>query len=700
MTSINLYDNTEFNDFELTPVTEANGSSSDLGTIPSNVLSVIKGPAFVPDGYSRNGRFYPKELWEKVLNNETTKTAIDRKLMFGCIGHPTGQYSLDELLESGKVSHIVTSVEIKNGMGIAEYHILDTPAGRILNSVLSAGSKMYVSTRAFGGFTNGVKTHEGKQFKILDKNNFQIESIDFVINPGFLEADPSSLSESFKEDLLEMAQDPSGIKCEDGICSLAMKVVESEKEMKLELEKIDEVSKDIVDSKIIEEAEKFDLQDTRSETVDEAIDELIELDKESLIEMIKSISKENNSLLEKVTTISAYDKKDDEKDDSVSQDDLESERDEEERLKDLEAEKISSMKVKKRIFVSYIEMLYKLLKFDTNFENARTELMGVLDKDNVLTTEEVNAVKSICKTLADKSTDDSIKTLASKLVDLDLDLEAIAAADDGKDISNVVKAAECLVDDLINTRTKGIKESKADAITIQTLASAITAHTDSVIEKNNEVEMLKKTYAKLSEANADLTEKMATMAHNMSDMSEKTVDASAMESLTKSNEDLTEQYNTSVKTIEVFESKIDKAAELNVNMSIDLEESEAKVADLESQLSEMVSTDVAESLQNKLVESTSKVEYLTDEVDDFKALVETLQIENFAIRFPKLEKEYIVSIMNKFSENEDRINAFKSKEKRSVSIYEKPTIKAESNGIVYEDKKVDDRKNSFLERLI
>jgi len=260
-------------------VTEANGSVGDLGELPKNVLSVVSGPAFVPDGYSRNGRFYPKELWENVLKNKKTKETLERKLMFGCIGHPVGQYSLDELLESGKVSHIVTKIEIKDGKGIAEYHILDTPSGRILNSVLNAGSKLYVSTRAFGGFSSEVMKHEGREYKVLDKDNFVIESIDFVINPGFLEADPS-LAESFKDDLMMMAEDKNEIKCTDGLCSLAETLFENEK----------------MKEKTNESIEK----DKNTTSISDIIEDM---DKEQIVSMITSIVDENTSLIEKYNTI-------------------------------------------------------------------------------------------------------------------------------------------------------------------------------------------------------------------------------------------------------------------------------------------------------------------------------------------------------------------------------------------------------------
>ena len=44
-----------------------------------HVLAKVTGQFFVPGGKSRNGRFYPSSLWEKVCNDPGVKTTITKK---------------------------------------------------------------------------------------------------------------------------------------------------------------------------------------------------------------------------------------------------------------------------------------------------------------------------------------------------------------------------------------------------------------------------------------------------------------------------------------------------------------------------------------------------------------------------------------------------------------------------------------------
>lgn len=170
-------------DFKIEDVSEGkvNGQS---------VLARVEGQFFVPDGKSRNRRYYPRSLWEKALSQPYITEKIENKTMYGTIGHT--QPLDDNAILEGKVSHIVTKLYIDDtGRGIGEALILDTPAGNVLNTLLRAGSKLYVSSRAKGKFKG---THDG--MPIVDENNYHMKTFDFVVDPGFLEAHPD-LKESY-----------------------------------------------------------------------------------------------------------------------------------------------------------------------------------------------------------------------------------------------------------------------------------------------------------------------------------------------------------------------------------------------------------------------------------------------------------------------------------------------------------------------
>jgi len=158
-----------------------------------HILAKVKGPFFVPDGVSRNNRFYTKQLWEKCLSSSEVTEKLKSRTMFGTIGHDTELN--DKSLQEGKISHIVTSAYIdeSTGQGIGEALILNTPSGQILNTVLRAGSEVFVSSRAdgkFKGTKNGIP--------LVDEDTYDLKGWDFVLSPGFMQANPK-IAESLND---------------------------------------------------------------------------------------------------------------------------------------------------------------------------------------------------------------------------------------------------------------------------------------------------------------------------------------------------------------------------------------------------------------------------------------------------------------------------------------------------------------------
>ena len=161
-----------------------------------HILAKVKGQFFVPDGYSRNNRFYPRKLWERVISSPEIQKKLRERRMFGTIGHDTPIN--DETIAEGKISHIVTNLYIdEQGRGIGEALILNTPAGRVLNTLLRAGAKLYVSSRAFGEYEGKDPTG---RVPALKPETYELITFDFVYEPGFLQANPQ-LVESIREDL-------------------------------------------------------------------------------------------------------------------------------------------------------------------------------------------------------------------------------------------------------------------------------------------------------------------------------------------------------------------------------------------------------------------------------------------------------------------------------------------------------------------
>ena len=160
-------------------------------------LGIIEGIFFVPDGISANNRFYSREFWEYVLNSDDVQNKLERKIMFGRIGHEDKEVTEDDI-NDGKISHIVTDLWIgEDGMGYGRATILDTPAGRNLYSIMSQGSDMRISSRASGDY----KPNEFYQgtIPVMDETVYTLDTFDMVIYPGFIETSPK-LKTSFKKE--------------------------------------------------------------------------------------------------------------------------------------------------------------------------------------------------------------------------------------------------------------------------------------------------------------------------------------------------------------------------------------------------------------------------------------------------------------------------------------------------------------------
>lgn len=165
----------------------AQASDNKLARVDGKyIIGMVEGQFFLPNGMSRNGRFYPRDLWERVLRLPETVNRFKCSNMFGQIGHSEGPVT-DIDLRHGNASHFIDELWInENGQGMGRCYILNTPAGNFLKTYLGAGCKLKVSTRGLGTLSNDMK--DG--CPIVESSTYELQTVDFVINPGFLETNP------------------------------------------------------------------------------------------------------------------------------------------------------------------------------------------------------------------------------------------------------------------------------------------------------------------------------------------------------------------------------------------------------------------------------------------------------------------------------------------------------------------------------
>lgn len=630
----NIFENLVFEGFEYNEAKEKMGEG---------VLGVVKGPSFFSDGYSRNGRFYPKELWENALKNSNTMQKLERGLMFGCIGHPK-EYTLDALLESGKVSHKVTNISIdpKTGNGIAEYHILDTPSGRILNTILRSGSQMYVSTRAFGGFTNETKKKDGKEYKVLDSTNFELESIDFVIEPGFLQTNPK-LVESISEDLAKLAEDKAQIRCEEGICSLGEELMAMN------------------EAKAEEEAGQADI-----------LEGIEDLSKEDIIEMLRNVVAENE-LLSKETVISEVEDTDKEDDDVSKDSNGEME---------VDAKLITN-------YVSYVELLTKLVRYNVEYEKFYDQLIEFLDKDEKISTSDMADIKKIAEDISkQKDVEESILKICEKIINI---TDRIEQDGEEREKEDGEAKEESFVEFMLNLAERGSvlleqqmgvnKDLRKQIEHLKYASAKLAEHIaePEVVEKIVEVEKVVEKV--VHDTPKEITSKMVELKERVIDLEAQLEEAElkAIKTMNESEES-TVAISEEKQMLEEALSKLTKAKSV-----------------AESKLNEKIS-----SLQTSLDEANAKaakrskaVETVTAELKEAKNEAHSHRVA-YLSAVHRVEKKVVESIIEKHGDDDDKVaNAIK----KEAKLIKRHTPVTEHQVPEYKPKQTSKAKSAYLESL-
>lgn len=164
--------------------------SVDSG-LPEGVLREIKGPLAEWDTLNRNKRKYSEKLWDNVLESPYVKEQLKFKTLLGEANHPSDRYEVD----FERVSHKI--VEMHKVPDRSQIHgtiqILDTPLGRIIDTLYRSGSIIGYSSRA-GGTLN-----RKKDYIDVDEKTYNFITFDAVPYPSVEAARPGAIDESVME---------------------------------------------------------------------------------------------------------------------------------------------------------------------------------------------------------------------------------------------------------------------------------------------------------------------------------------------------------------------------------------------------------------------------------------------------------------------------------------------------------------------
>lgn len=136
----------------------------------NNGKIVMKGVLQKSDTLNQNGRVYPDVILSREVRNYQKFIQENRAL--GELDHPD-----TSVVELKNVSHIIREAYMRNGVCYGTVEILDTPSGKILQSLVESGVTLGISSRGVGS-----TRHEGDHDVVQD--DFQLICWDFVSEPS------------------------------------------------------------------------------------------------------------------------------------------------------------------------------------------------------------------------------------------------------------------------------------------------------------------------------------------------------------------------------------------------------------------------------------------------------------------------------------------------------------------------------------
>ena len=131
---------------------------------------LMKGILQKADTLNQNKRIYPQAILEREIRNYQKFIAENRAL--GECDHP--QTSVVELKNA---SHIIREAHMQGGVVYGTVELLDTPAGKILQSLVESGVTLGISSRGVGS------TKRDGDYDVVQED-FQLICWDFVSEPS------------------------------------------------------------------------------------------------------------------------------------------------------------------------------------------------------------------------------------------------------------------------------------------------------------------------------------------------------------------------------------------------------------------------------------------------------------------------------------------------------------------------------------
>lgn len=140
---------------------------------PDNGPLIVQGVVQKAGEKNQNGRVYPKKVLDREIKNYKAGPVSENRA-YGELDHPDSQ-----VINLGNTCHVVRDVWWDGDDVIGRIEILDTPSGRILQTLFNRGLTVGISSRGLGSVK---EVYESNTVEVQD--DFELLCWDFVSTPS------------------------------------------------------------------------------------------------------------------------------------------------------------------------------------------------------------------------------------------------------------------------------------------------------------------------------------------------------------------------------------------------------------------------------------------------------------------------------------------------------------------------------------
>lgn len=166
---------------------------------------VVQGIMQRANSINQNGRKYPKSILFRE-SNKYKKIFVAEKRSFGELDHPDSS-----IVSMQTASHWIQDLWWEGDDLYGKIELLDTPCGRIVESILKRGLTIGISSRGLGS----VKSLTEEEDTVEVQDDFEIVAWDFVSNPSTQGAFMKPLKEQVLAENTNYKRTQSGLYIQD-----------------------------------------------------------------------------------------------------------------------------------------------------------------------------------------------------------------------------------------------------------------------------------------------------------------------------------------------------------------------------------------------------------------------------------------------------------------------------------------------------